>query len=164
MRFLNSFYNNLSSDDILGSLVKYNPAITDLILPSSVKYIPDSFFENSAITKVTINGPVVIGNRAFANCTSLTIVINAHHIISIGKDAFVGSKLYNEATGIVKVGNIIIGCKSNDTSITIDESVTRISSFAFSGNKNIKTLILLQENQLLQCYISKIKHLGIAKN
>ena len=136
-----AFYNNLSSDDILGSLVKYNPAITDLILPSSVKYIPDSFFENSAITKVTINGPVVIGNRAFANCTSLTNVINAHHIISIGKDAFVGSKLYNEATGIVKVGNIIIGCKSNDTSITIDESVTRISSFAFSGNKNIKTLI-----------------------
>ena len=143
-----AFYNNLSGMEVLGSLLKYDTAVTELSLPSEVKYIPDSFFENSALTKITLNGPTIIGNRAFINSVNLAEIENDHYIISIGKDALSGTMLYENAPDLVKVGNIIIGYKSDSDSVTIDTEVKRISSFAFADNKNLKTLIFEERNEL----------------
>lgn len=140
-----TYYDSIPSTGILGSIVA-RPAGSSINVPATIKYIPENFFNDTGIQKVTFNGPVVIGSKAFANCSNLTEIINPHHIISIGVDAFEGNSnldnlIYDGNTGLRRLGNIIVKYTGPYETVTIASSVTRISAYSFANNKSIKHLI-----------------------
>lgn len=88
--------------------------LTSVELPDSVTIIGENAFAFCAkLTSVTMNGAVSIGDRAFEDCETLADAELPDGLISIGVDAFGGCAAL--------------------TDITVPESVTSISSGAFSG-------------------------------
>ena len=94
--------------------------ITSVVIPSTVKSIGGSAFENNQLTEVTIPSSVTsIGSYAF-HSNKLTSITLLDGVVSIGENAFENNQL---------------------TEVTIPSSVTSIGSYAFSGNKLTKLTI-----------------------
>ena len=94
--------------------------ITSVVIPSTVKSIGESAFENNQLTEVTIPSSVTsIGSYAF-HSNKLTSITLLDGVVSIGGNAFENNQL---------------------TEVTIPSSVTSIGSYAFSGNKLTKLTI-----------------------
>jgi nitrate reductase NapE component len=72
-----------------GTLVAYNGAGTEIVIPDSVKAIADECFENSQITSVILpSGLKSIGKESFRRCRSLTNINLPEGLVSIGDYAF----------------------------------------------------------------------------
>ena len=93
--------------------------VSVLEVPSEIRYIGESAFENSFIKSISFVNVEKIGNRAFKNCTQLSEVSMGDGTRIIGTEAF-----YN--TGI--------------TSVTFPYSVNKIGPGAFAACKNLTTV------------------------
>jgi hypothetical protein len=115
-----------SGNDI--AIIKDNPYITGIVLPSSLTSIGEfAFVVCTGLTSVTIpDGVTSIGELAFYGCTGLTSITIPNSVTSIGGYAFYG------CTGL--------------TSVTIPNSVTSIGSGAFSGCNKLSSITAASGN------------------
>lgn len=129
--------------------------LTTLSFPNTITSIGANAFENCAnLTSVSgLNNIVSIGAQAFKGCSSLMNVSISAGTTSIGAGAFAGCSNLNitvsssnpnySASGNIlynKTGTVInSACNISDT-ITIPNTVTEISPYAFYDNDNLETL------------------------
>jgi len=97
-----------------------------------------------------------IGSFAFYGCkrlnTSTTNVLCPNTIVSIGRDAFAGTKVFEKFDdfGVVYVENWIIGYDKKDqiTSVELKEETIGIADYAFAKCPDLASLIIPQDNNL----------------
>jgi hypothetical protein len=107
---------------VLANGLLARPAITSVILPSTITVIPQGLCTGSGITSITINGEVTeIGRDAFVDCINLSSITLPESLETIGMFAFRGSGL---------------------TSIVIPEDVTNIGMQAFVNCPNLATVTI----------------------
>ncbi len=121
-----------------GVLVKYTGTASKVVIPAGVKEIGNrAFAECSSMTDVTIpNSVTYIGLGAFAECSSLTSITIPNGVTSIEYNTFGGcsslqSVVIPDSVTIIK-HLAFNGCSSLQ-SVTIPASVESIWEFAFSG-------------------------------
>ena len=130
-----------------GTLLKYNGAATDVVIPNSVVKIASKAFEGcTELTSVIIPTSVIsIGDHTFWDCSSLTSVSIPPSVTSIGNSAFWGCKSLTSIIippSVTSIGNSAFeGCKSL-TNIIIPPSVTSIGNSAFWGCKSLTSIII----------------------
>ena len=144
--------------------------VTEVVLASSVKSIPDyafkgctsltritipesvtgigyaAFYSCTSLTSITIPGSVTsIGNGAFRDCTGLTSVIIPDSVTSIGHGAFGNCTKLTDLTigsGVTDFGeNVFQDCVSL-TNVTICNGVTQIGDEAFSNCKSLTSITI----------------------
>ena len=148
--------------------------LTSVTIPDSVTSIGDRAFSScSGMTSVTIgNGVTSIGSWAFYSCSGLTSMTIPDSVTSIGNFAFEGcNNLLFDATSIPGVrllngwvvgykpslsGSVnLSGCRgiaggafsgSGLTSVTIPDSVTNIGYGAFSGCRDLTSIVVESNN------------------
>jgi hypothetical protein len=122
-------------------------SLESISIPSSVTSISDSAFEKcTSLESITIPSSVTsIGNNAFRNCSNLESITIPSSVTTIGNYAFMGcSRLqsinvssdnnnYSSVDGVLFNKNIttLICFPGRKTSITIPNTVTSISNYAF---------------------------------
>ena len=130
------YYNIISSTDHTVSVTykgynsdPYNDARGNLVIPSTVKYLEDSY----TVTE--------IGNSAFFCCYALKSVVIPNSVTTIGSSAFYSC---TNITKIVLPNNLetiryrgFFGCTKLG-SITIPKNVKNIDETAFQNSTNIK--------------------------
>ena len=131
-----------SVTSIGGSAFQDTKSLTSAVLSSSLKSIGYYAFSNSGLTSVLIpQGVENIGFKSFQG-TQLTAVVIPDSVVIIEEDAFFLSKLNTVKFGksLKKIG---WGAFSNNdlTRIDIPDTVTEIIYSAFSGNKNLQSII-----------------------
>ncbi|MGN0156130.1 MAG: leucine-rich repeat domain-containing protein, partial [Lachnospiraceae bacterium] len=67
--------------------------VTTLVMAKEISYIGNSAFENSFLKNVTLSADAKIGNRAFANCSTLVNAVLPEGVQKIGAEAFAGTSL-----------------------------------------------------------------------
>ena len=116
--------------------------ITSVVIPSTVKSIGESAFENNQLTEVTIPSSVTsIGKNAFSGnqLTSLTLLDG---IASIGYKAFAHNQL-TEVTipsSVTSIGDSAF-FRNQLTSLTLLDGITSIGDRAFVNNQITEVVI-----------------------
>lgn len=111
--------------------------VTNLIIPSGVKSLTNTFSGCNGLTSVTIPNSVTdIGYRTFYECSNLTSVTIPNSVTNLGFGAFWGCSSLTSATisnNVKSIGGSAFNGCCGLTSITIPNSVTSIGDAAFSG-------------------------------
>lgn len=122
-----------------------------ITLPDSVTTINTSAFESAFKTggSITINPTsqlATIGNNAFSGSSKLTTFYIPSTVTSIGKNAFknCGASVFEnfENCKITTITTSVFEAAPNFTTIKIPETVTTIESYAFVGNRSLKTVYI----------------------
>jgi len=155
---------NAKSCMLNGDLCAEN--ITQVTIGESVEVLPEYFVSNSQITQVSLpESLVTIGKSAFMYCYGLTSLTIPANVKSIGMYAFSGCEnvasltwnavncgstgdlpTYSITTATIGNGVVVLPSNflsySSISSITIPNSVTQISEYAFNGCGGLKALII----------------------
>lgn len=94
--------------DGLDESFRNNQSIRKVVIPESVKTIGgECFFNAYNLQEVELQGSIIIGNKAFEGCSSLSKVVGSNNIISVGQCAFKNTVIEDfDFSGLVsKVGN-----------------------------------------------------------
>ena len=111
---------------------------------SSSNYPWDSFRESIKSVELSSN-VTIIGDWAFAYCSSLTSITLPTGVTSIGNYAFHGCSSLTSLTlptGVTSIGESAFSNCSSLTSITLPEGVTSIGNYAFYGCSSLTSLTL----------------------
>ncbi|MBQ9038122.1 MAG: fibronectin type III domain-containing protein [Clostridia bacterium] len=130
---------------INGILVKYKGAGGDVVIPNSVTVIGESAFAGcSSLTGVSIPDSVTnIGVGAFEDCSSLTSVSIPDSVTSIGEDAFSWCSSLTSVSipdSVTSIGDFAFYHCSSLTSVSIPGSVTSIGHFAFDSCSSLTSI------------------------
>lgn len=115
----------------------------------NVSEIGISAFENcTSLKSLTIPDNIItVRGKAFYGCSNIEkITYNGSGSIQIGSQAFAGTKWYNNLPdkSLIHLGKTLIGYKGTmpkNTNIIIAEDVSAIASGAFSGQKNLISVV-----------------------
>ena len=106
----------------------------------------NAFLDCAKIEEITLPESIAqIGSGAFYGCTALSSINLGKNVTKVGVDAFAGTKLYNDATGILYIDGWAIAAieKGSITSITdLDEGTYGIADGAFADAPALKTVRL----------------------
>ena len=131
-------------------LIAYRAKETNYTIPNSVTTIGDrAFADCESLTNITIpNSVTVIGYRAFYGCKSLTTINIPNSVTTIGDGAFImcySLTTINIPNSVTTIGEEFFwGCNSL-TTINIPNSITTIGYAAFYYCKSL-TYINIPEN------------------
>lgn len=130
------------SDSSSYNAIYADPTLTSVEVPSSVKILSASLFENNRnIKSIDLNNVEYIGVSTFKNSTLLTVE-NGQHIKNVDNSAFIGTEwLANQKNEFVVLGSVLLNYLGNDSNVTIPENITKISEACFD-NENIESIIL----------------------
>lgn len=119
-------------------------AIEVCAFDANIEEETEKAFISDIKTVVIEEGITEINKYAFYGCKNLTNITIPNSVMSIGWNAFSGSKwLKNYSDDLVIVGNgILYKYKGSDIKVTIPDGVTTISYCAFDGCKNLVSVKL----------------------
>ena len=156
--------------EIASNAFRNNDKLTNIILPSKLKFIGDNAFEGcSNLNNLNLSEALIsIGKSAFKNCTRLWSIDGENNITCIGNNAFegctslrtvefsekietIGACAFKDCTSLWKVElsemletigeSAFKGCTSL-TSIDMKNNVTNIGSNAFEGCTSLNSITL----------------------
>jgi len=142
----------------IGSNAFNGKSITKVTIPSSVKTIGNSAFQNCASLQTVIfaSGSQLesIGLQAFQNCTSLDSISIPNSVKTIGNLAFYGCTALDDVTlpssdEFTTINQRTFGQCTSLTSIVIPDSVTTINAQAFAGCTSLQTVTFEMGSQPL---------------
>lgn len=145
-----AWYKNYPTDYVYASspsgfnlLVGYKGNAENVTLPISTSIIGSgAFFGNTTIKSIVI--PVrtsVIGDFAFYGCENLSSVTVKGAISNCGYQAFENTAWLNDYAGeFVIFGTLLVKYNGNKDLVLIPNTVTRISSYAFEGCKDVTSV------------------------
>ena len=129
---------------------EYKDFITNIVIESGVTNIGNRAFEfcNNLNSVIIGNSVVSVGSYAFHDCRMLSSVTIGDCVVSIGEGAFahcIGLKSITIPNNVISVG---LGSFSlcGLTSLTIPKSLTIIEKGAFSGNSDLASIIVNEDN------------------
>lgn len=148
----------------IGSFAFYNSGLPALTLPQDVRTIGESAFENSALSSFGFSTGGIyrltsIGDRAFANCASLTSMFIPSSLSANG----MGDRVFYNSTGLVDVvfasGGALASlgeysfynCTSLQT-ITLPQSLAAIGDYQFYGSRSLTTIAIPATVQSIGAY------------
>ena len=136
------FPNNLS---YISDRAFYNcSSLVDITIPDDVKIGSSSFIHCKGLLKVELGERVSIGSYAFSDCVNLKEIIIPESVSIIGGGALTDTLWYkNMPDGIVYINNTLYKYKGSipvGMTITINNNVNRISSYAFMGQENLTSI------------------------
>ena len=107
----------------------------------------DKKVSGALIIPVTIEGKLVtsIGDKVFAECTSLTSITIPDGVTSIGESAFYGCANLTSITipdSVTSIGDGAFFSCTSLTSITIPDSVTSIGAYAFVSCTSLTSITI----------------------
>ena len=126
----------------------YNPD-EEVVIPDTVRALPDAAFAGTAIRKITIPDSVTeIGSDVFANCTNLEEVVFEGQLTSIGARAFrncISIKSFNVPWTVTSIGQYSFENCTGLESLTFDDegsSVLYLDDYSFRNCTALKSLVL----------------------
>ena len=147
--YLNCEYGGYDSNPMYYAKKLYinGKRATKVIVPSTVRKIPDYAFNNcDSLTSITVPDSVTsIGNHAFDGCKNLTSITIPDGVTSIGDSTFSGCSSLTSITipdSVTSIGEYAFSGCSGLTSITIPDSVTSIGNHAFSGCSGLTSITI----------------------
>ncbi len=104
------------------------------------------YMDRAMITKLIVEkGITSIGSSAFRNCQNLADVDVADSVKRIGRDAFTGTKWFNDYEGdFVVIVGILIAYRGNEADVSIPLNVRRIEEGVFDGNTTVVQIEIFQ--------------------
>jgi hypothetical protein len=75
-----------------------NTNIKELVLPSTLKKLPRSFIDGSAVTKINLNYVEELSGGTFASCMGLSVIVLSENVKKIGDQEF----LYTYASVVIE--------------------------------------------------------------
>ena len=129
--------------------------LTEIVIPSSVTYIPKFAFRNcSSLTSIIIpEGVTSIGYDAFWDCSSLTSITIPEGVTSIGSSAFrncssLASVAIAEDSKLTSIGSETFMDCSSLASITLPEGVTKIENNTFRNCSSLASVAIAEDSKL----------------
>ena len=120
----------------------FNPVVTEVIIPESVKTIGNGSFEQcEELKNVTIKGRSIIGVKCFYKCPRLSDVIMISGAESIGGNAFVDCPELTIDDQII-VGNCYCKIYKQEKDVVIPDGVELVAPFALEKTSPLLSLEL----------------------
>jgi BspA type Leucine rich repeat region (6 copies) len=119
-----------------------NPKVSEFTVPSNVKSLSASIFENNQnINSINLSQVEYIGVNAFANST-ITNISGGDKIKGAGENSFrLTPWLESQNSQYVTLGSVLIEYSGTEFEVIIPEGITRISENSFN-NQMIESIIL----------------------
>lgn len=121
-------------------LLSYTGSSESVTVPSSVTAIASSAFENNTTIKsIKLHNKVyTIGDKAFYGCTSLKTVSGGSGVKYVGALSFVETAFLSSSTDeFVILGSVLLCYNGTGASVTLPDSITCISPYAFLRNTRL---------------------------
>ena len=129
--------SEINGNKIIGigeDFLYYDSTVTQVVLPSTIKYIGDSAFNScSSLESINIPSSVQsIGSFAFSNCNSLTdIACDSENEYFTASDGVIYNK---DKTQLIFAPAV--------ESLTLPSTVKTIGYYSFYYNKNLKSIVI----------------------
>ncbi len=120
-------------------------SLKSIKIPGSVTEIGEGAFRGcTSLTSTTIpNSVTSIGNYAFYDCTSLTSITIPDSVTSIGIDAFSNTALLeNQTTAEKYVGNWVVDCDNDVSSVAIKNGTVGIADSVFEDCTSLANITI----------------------
>lgn len=122
--------------------------MSSVTVGNSVKIIGSYAFASCPLLRTIVLGNNVekIGSGAFANCELLTATSSSgnkninipHSVKSIGANAFNGTALWENSTGMIVVDSWVVGCKEEATgALEVPSGTVGIADYAFAECEDV---------------------------
>ena len=147
-------------------------ALTSVVLPATLKTIPNSCFEGcTALKSVTLPTNITaISDSAFSNCSSLETLAIPSMITSIGKHAFRNCTVLSAIdlpSGLKTIGNSAFYYCQAITSLDFPASLTLVGPYAYCGCTALSAVtigrnVILENNAFSGC--SSLRSVIVGEN
>ena len=133
--------------DAFSTTAPWGTSIKQVKVLQGVTSIGDfAFYECNTLTIVTIGNSVTsIGEYAFYDCSSLTSVTIPNSVTIVGEGVFQGCENLLNVTipnSVISIGSLAFNCCISLTSVTIPNSVTSIGDYAFTHCSNLTSITI----------------------
>lgn len=128
-----------------GSTIDWGDGTVETFDTASTTVNTHTYTDGKTEHTIAISGLTSIGNSAFIDCHSLTIVTIGNSVTSIGSGALRNCSSLTSVTigsSITSISSSAFRDCSNLTSITIPDSVTSIDSDAFQGCSSLTSVTI----------------------
>ncbi len=118
------------------TLVIDGSAVTDLVIPETVKEVPFAAFYGSNISSIDFGSVTEIGDGAFSDCKSLTKVVIPQSVVTVGSTAFQGCEKLADVTigeGVKEIGNGAFMKCAELKEIVLPAAVEVMGAYVFDG-------------------------------
>ncbi|MBR2138088.1 MAG: leucine-rich repeat protein, partial [Bacilli bacterium] len=144
------FLNGILYDKNTNKLIYSNLETSSINIPSFITSISDyAFCGNNNISEIKFNNVEQIGDYAFINCANLEYIYNDDKVCRVNKNAFVGTKWFNNSDFELIVGSVLLKYSDNEeTTYSVPTHIEYISDYAFHS-KSLTEVIISETIELI---------------
>lgn len=144
------FLNGILYDKNTNKLIYSNLETSSINIPSFITSISDyAFCGNNNISEIIFNNVEQIGDYAFINCVNLEYIYNDDKVCRVNKNAFVGTKWFNNSNFELIIGSVLLKYSDNEEpTYSVPTYIEYISDYAFHS-KSLTEVIISETIELI---------------